>query len=74
MIDAQGEKKSHSFIRGLMKSAVDGLTARVERKVYDAEGNLIHQDTFVSEYAPRRAAYHYGPGYEPPEEAAEPED
>jgi hypothetical protein len=53
---------------------VDGLTATVERKVYDAEGNLIHKDAFVSEYAPRRAAYHYGPGYEPPEEAAEPED
>jgi vancomycin resistance protein YoaR len=56
------------------QSAVDGLTARVERKVYDAAGKLILQDTFVSEYAPRRVVYHHGPGYEPPEEAAEPED
>jgi len=48
------------------QSAVDGLTATVERKVYDAEGNLILHDTFISKYAPRRAAYHYGPGYEPP--------
>ena len=56
------------------QSAVDGLTATIERKVYDAAGNLILQDTFVSEYAPRRTAYHYGTGYEPPEEGAEPED
>ena len=50
------------------QSAVNGLTATVERRVYDAAGNLLYHDTFVSQYAPRRAAYHYGPGYEPPEE------
>ena len=50
------------------QSAVDGLTATVVRRVYDASGNLLYEDTFISEYAPRRAAYHYGPGYEPPEE------
>jgi len=50
------------------QSAVDGLTATIERRVYDAAGNLLHDDTFVSQYAPRRAAYHYGPGYEPPPE------
>lgn len=49
------------------QSAQEGLTATVERWVYDAEGNLLYRDTFVSQYAPRRAAYHYGPGYEPPE-------
>jgi vancomycin resistance protein YoaR len=55
------------------QSAVGGLTATIERRVYDAAGKLISQHTFVSKYAPRRAAYHYGPGYEPPEEeAAEP--
>ncbi len=50
------------------QSAVGGLTATVERWVYDESGDVLHHDTFVSEYEPRRAAYHYGPGYEPPEE------
>jgi hypothetical protein len=45
---------------------VGGLTATVERTVYDASGAVIHQDSFVSKYEPRRAAYHYGPGYQPP--------
>lgn len=48
------------------QTAVDGLTATIERRVYDAAGNLLFRDTFVSRYAPRRAIYHYGPGYEPP--------
>ena len=51
------------------QSAVGGLTATVERRVYDAQGDLVRRDVFVSEYAPRRAAYHYGPGYEPPQES-----
>jgi vancomycin resistance protein YoaR len=50
------------------QSAVGGLTATVVREVYDAEDNLMSRDVFVSKYAPRSAAYHYGPGYEPPEE------
>ncbi|MGD2143378.1 MAG: VanW family protein [Anaerolineae bacterium] len=54
------------------QSAVGGLTAAVERWVYDAAGDVLHHDTFVSKYEPRRAAYHYGPGYEPPEEQGEP--
>jgi vancomycin resistance protein YoaR len=54
------------------QSAVNGLTATVARRVYDAADNLLYDDAFVSQYAPRRAAYHYGPGYEPPEEGAEP--
>jgi vancomycin resistance protein YoaR len=48
------------------QSAVGGLTATVVREVYDAEDDLISRDVFVSKYAPRSAAYHYGPGYEPP--------
>jgi hypothetical protein len=48
------------------QSAVDGLTATVERRVYDAAGNILYHDFFVSKYAPRRAAYHHGLGYEPP--------
>jgi len=54
------------------QSAVDGLTATIERHVYDAADEVLYHDTFVSEYAPRRAAYHYGPGYDPPEEGEEP--
>jgi len=50
------------------QSAVNGLTATVQRRIYDAAGNLLYDDTFVSRYAPRRAAYHHGPGYEPPQE------
>ena len=59
------------------QSAVNGLTVAVERRVYDAAGDLLYHDTIISRYAPRRAAYHYGPGYEPPaetEEEAEPEE
>jgi vancomycin resistance protein YoaR len=48
------------------QSAVDGQTAVVTRKVYDAAGELVAEDTFVSKYDARRAAYHYGPGYVPP--------
>ncbi|MEA3338578.1 MAG: VanW family protein [Chloroflexota bacterium] len=54
------------------QSAVGGLTATVVRRVYDVAGNLIYNDVIVSKYAPRRVAYHYGPGYEPPEEEPEP--
>ncbi len=50
------------------QTAQKGFTATVERWVYDAAGNLLYHNVFVSKYAPRRAAYHYGPGYQPPEE------
>ncbi len=53
------------------QSAVNGMTATIERRVLDAEGNLISNDFFVSKYASRRAAYHYGPGYVPPAEEDE---
>jgi hypothetical protein len=53
------------------QSEVGGLTTTIERRVYDAARNLISHDTFVSRYAPRRAAYHYDPGYTPPEPAEE---
>ncbi len=49
------------------QKAQKGFTATVERWVYDAAGNLLYHDVIVSKYAPRRAAYHYGPGYQPPE-------
>jgi len=50
------------------QTAQKGLTATVERWVYDRAGNLLYHNRFVSKYAPRRAAYHYGPGYQPPGE------
>lgn len=50
------------------QSAKNGMTVTIERRVYDAAGNLLYHNTFVSRYAPRREAYHYGPGYTPPEE------
>jgi len=53
------------------QTAVNGLTATIVRRVYNAAGNLLYKDTFVSRYAPRRAVYHYGPGYVPPEEVVE---
>jgi vancomycin resistance protein YoaR len=55
------------------QSAVKGLTATVGRLVYDAQGGLLYNNAFVSEYASRSAAYHYGPGYEPPEQEEEEE-
>lgn len=49
------------------QSAVDGLTATIERRVYDADGEILYEDRFVSKFEPRRAVYHHGAGYEPPE-------
>jgi len=56
------------------QSAVAGITASIERRVYDAAGELIARDTFVSRYSPRSAAYHYGLGYEVPVEGELVED
>ncbi len=50
------------------QTAQGGLTATFERWVYDANDNLLWHNTYVSRYAPRRAAYRYGPGYTPPVE------
>jgi vancomycin resistance protein YoaR len=52
------------------QSAVDGLTAKIQRTVVAAGGDILFENTFVSPYAPRRAAYRYGPGYEPPPDAS----
>jgi vancomycin resistance protein YoaR len=54
------------------QSPVGGLTATLERRVYDESGEELYHDTFVSKYEPRRAAYHYGPGYQPPTNQTEP--
>ena len=49
------------------QSPVSGLTATIVRRVYDASGELMAQNTFVSRFKPRREAFHHGPGYEVPE-------
>jgi len=54
------------------QTAQKGLTAAVERWVYDAQGNLLYHNVFISAYAPRRAVYLYGPGYEHPPELEAP--
>lgn len=48
------------------QSATAGLTATIQRRVLDADGDVIYDDVFVSKYAARRASYHHGPDYEPP--------
>lgn len=50
-----------------LESAHDGLDALLERVVYDAEGNVIYEDRFVSNFVPWQARYRFGPGYIPPE-------
>ncbi|MGC9399252.1 MAG: VanW family protein [Anaerolineae bacterium] len=50
-----------------LESAHDGLHAVLERVVYDAEGNVMHEDRFVSNFIPWQARYRFGPGYTPPE-------
>lgn len=50
-----------------LESAHDGLRAVLGRIVRDAEGNLLYEDEFVSDFIPWSARYAYGPGYVPPE-------
>ncbi len=46
--------------------AVEGADVTVGRSVYNANGELIRQDTFVSNYIPWQNIYQYGPGTELP--------
>jgi vancomycin resistance protein YoaR len=41
----------------LVQPARDGMTVTVVRRVYDADGNLVSNDRFVSHYEPQGAAY-----------------
>ncbi|MGC9523399.1 MAG: VanW family protein [Anaerolineae bacterium] len=49
-----------------IETAHNGLNAVLGRIVYDAEGNVLYEDEFVSEFIPWPARYKYGPGYTPP--------
>jgi vancomycin resistance protein YoaR len=48
--------------------AVEGADVTVGRIVYNANGDLLRQDTFVSNYVPWQNIYQYGPGTELPEQ------
>ena len=45
----------------LYQEAMDGITMTVGRRVFDAGGDKILDDTFVSTYEPREAVYLVGP-------------
>jgi vancomycin resistance protein YoaR len=47
----------------------NGLDAVLGRVVKDADGNVIYDDTFVSNFIPWPARYKFGPGYTPPADA-----
>ena len=46
--------------------AVEGLDAKVTRKVWDKDGNLLIDEVLVSKYKPWQAKFRFGPGYTPP--------
>ncbi|MEJ5309509.1 MAG: VanW family protein [Anaerolineae bacterium] len=48
---------------------INGLKATLGRIVRDAEGHVLYDDTFVSNFVPWPARYRYGPGYMPPDNA-----
>lgn len=52
-----------------IERAHDGLKAVLGRVVKDAEGKVLFDDTFVSNFIPWPAQYAYGPGYVPPPDA-----
>ena len=53
--------------------AVEGARVTVNRRVYDANGNLMYgNESFVSNYIPWSNVYQYGPGVDP--ENVDPED
>ena len=46
--------------------AVEGLDAKVSRKVWDKDGNLLIDEVLKSSYKPWQAKFRFGPGYQPP--------
>ncbi len=46
--------------------AVEGLDAKVSRKVWDKDGNLLIDEVLKSSYKPWQAKYRFGPGFQPP--------
>jgi len=54
--------------------AVEGAEVTVGRSVFNAEGDLIRQDAFTSNYVPWQNIYQYGPGTIPPTTEQPPAD
>ncbi len=52
-----------------LESAHNGLDATLGRIVRDAEGNILYEDTFISNFVPWPARYRYGPDFIPPANA-----
>ncbi|MBN1247167.1 MAG: VanW family protein [Anaerolineae bacterium] len=52
-----------------LESAHDGLSAVLGRVVRDADGNVLYEDEFVSDFIPWPTRYAFGPGYVPPANA-----
>lgn len=53
--------------------AVEGADVTIGRSVFNANGDLIRQDTFVSNYIPWQNIYQYGPGTEFPSSETTPQ-
>ncbi len=51
--------------------AVEGADVTVERNVFNANGELLRQDIFVSNYIPWQNIYQYGPDTEIPNQSEE---
>ena len=54
--------------------ATEGADVSIRRLVYNAEGQIIEDRTFVSNYIPVPNVFHYGPGVEPYSYYLVPED
>ena len=54
--------------------ATEGATVTVGRTVYNADGQIILQEDFVSNYVPWPGGYMYGPGVNAPDYALVPEN
>lgn len=54
--------------------ATEGADVSVQRTVYNADGQVIEQRVFESNYIPWPNVYHYGPGVEPGDYSLVPDD
>lgn len=52
-----------------VEKPANGLNAVLGRIVRDAEGKVLYEDRFISNFIPWPARYQYGPGFVPPPEA-----
>jgi vancomycin resistance protein YoaR len=62
-VDPNAPRGSVKVVRG---TGEQGFDVTVERKVYDADGKLLRNNTFRSHYIPDSPTTVYGPGKKPP--------